>query len=99
MGRLITLTNGNDRFTQGFSANNVEIRVFALGGRDTIILDRDDDLGGGSFVNAGDGADRVRNDIENGSVIKLGDVNGDGTADFQILLSGAGAMLASDFLL
>ena len=71
----------------------------ALGGRDTIILDRDDDLGGGNFVNAGDGADRVRNDIENGSVIKLGDVNGDGTADFQILLSGAGAMLASDFLL
>jgi serralysin len=72
MGRLITLTNRNDSFTQGFSANNVEIRVQGLDGRDTIILNRDDDLGGGNFVNAGDGADGVRSDIEQGSLIRLG---------------------------
>jgi serralysin len=72
MARTVTLTNRDDTFVQGFGANNVNVTVIALGGKDSILLDRDNDLGGGNFVNAGEGDDIVENHREDGSSIFLG---------------------------
>jgi serralysin len=72
MARTVTLTNRDDTFVQGFGANNVNVTVIALGGKDSILLDRDNDLGGGNFVNAGEGNDIVENHREDGSSIFLG---------------------------
>ena len=83
MGRTITGTNGADRIEQG---SETEIRIIALGGNDTIILDRSDDLGGGNFVDAGAGNDSVVNAKEFGNEILLGTGNdtyvGTGFASF-----------------
>jgi serralysin len=46
-----------------------------LGGNDTIVLDRDDDLGGDNRVNAGKGNDTVVNSFEGGNAIVLGKGN------------------------
>lgn len=72
MARTITGTNSADRIVQGGSANNVELTINALGGNDTIILNRTDDFGGRNVVNAGDGNDSVANMKEDGNVIDLG---------------------------
>jgi len=72
MARTVTLTNGDNTFVQGFGAANISVTVNALGGRDTIRLDRDDDQGGRNTVNAGDGDDAVVNLKEDGSLISLG---------------------------
>lgn len=72
MPRTVTLTNGDNVFVQGLVAANINITVLALAGNDTIRLDRSDDLGGGNFVNAGDGNDAVVNLKEDGSAIFLG---------------------------
>jgi Ca2+-binding RTX toxin-like protein len=62
-------TNGNDRIDQnGVPALDIK----ALGGNDTIVLDRSDDLGGDNRVNAGGGNDTVVNSFEGGNVILLG---------------------------
>lgn len=83
MGRTITGTNGADRIEQG---RETEIRIIALGGNDTIILNRSDDLGGGNFVDAGAGNDSVVNAKEFGNEILLGSGNdtyvGTGFASF-----------------
>ena len=75
MGRQITLTAGNDSFTQSAVANNVALQIFGLAGNDTIILDRTDDFGGSNRVDAGAGDDGVVNHREFGNVIGLGDGN------------------------
>ena len=75
MGRTVRLTNRADTFTQGLSANNVEINLFTLGGNDRVNLNRDDDLGGGNTVNTGKGNDVVVNLKESGNIIRLGDGN------------------------
>lgn len=72
MPRTVTLTTTDDVFVQGFGASNINVTVLALAGNDTIQLNRDDDLGGGNFVNAGDGNDEVLNLDEDGSTIFLG---------------------------
>lgn len=72
MGRTLTLNNLANSFTQGLAPNNVEIKIFALGGNDRIILNRSGDLGGGNVVNAGSGNDVVINFKEFGNIIKLG---------------------------
>ncbi|MBB1250339.1 calcium-binding protein [Rhizobium sp. G21] len=69
MGKTINGTNKADRIEQG---SNIEIRVFAKGGDDVIVLNRDDDLGGGNFVDAGSGNDVVGNRKEAGNDIRLG---------------------------
>ncbi|PPJ49266.1 calcium-binding protein [Rhizobium sp. KAs_5_22] len=69
MGRTITGTNGAERIEQG---SETEISILALGGNDTIILNRSDDLGGGNFVDAGAGNDSVVNAKEFGNEILLG---------------------------
>jgi serralysin len=75
MGRTVRLTNRADTFTQGLSANNVEINLFTLGGNDRVNLNRSDDLGGGNTVNTGKGNDVVINLKESGNIILLGDGN------------------------
>jgi Ca2+-binding RTX toxin-like protein len=72
MGRTINGTNSADRIEQG---SDIEIRVFAKGGADTIILDITDDRGGGNFVDAGSGKDSVVNHKEQGNDIRLGTGN------------------------
>lgn len=72
MGRTLTLTDAANSFTQGLNPNNVEIRLFTLGGKDQINLNRSGDLGGGNFVDAGAGNDIVINFKEFGNIIKLG---------------------------
>ena len=75
MGRTVRLTNRADTFTQGLSANNIEITLFTLGGNDRVNLNRDDDLGGGNTVDTGKGNDVVQNLKESGNVIRLGNGN------------------------
>lgn len=65
-------TKGNDRIDQD-GRPGLEIR--ALGGNDTIVLDRDDDLGGDNFVDAGAGKDTVFSAFEGGNTILLGKGN------------------------
>lgn len=72
MSRVLRLTNGNDRFVQGLNANNVGIEIIALRGRDSISLNRSDDLGGRNTVNAGSGNDTVQSFREDGNFIELG---------------------------
>jgi len=72
MGRTIRGTNGADRIIQGGSINNVELVIRALGGNDTIVLNRTDDFGGHNNVDAGRGHDKVVNLKEDGNVIRLG---------------------------
>lgn len=72
MGRTVTLTTGNDRFIQGFAANNIQVTVLGLAGVDAITLNRVDDLGGGNTVNAGAGNDTVLNRLEGGNSIAMG---------------------------
>ncbi|MCB1446121.1 MAG: calcium-binding protein [Rhizobiaceae bacterium] len=94
MARRINGTNGNDRIEQN---GRPELDIRAFGGKDTIILDRDDDLGGNNRVNAGDGNDTVLNTFEGGNVILLGKGNdiyiGTGFSQlggFDIVEGGAG---------
>jgi serralysin len=75
MGRTLSMTNGADTFTQGNSAQNIEITLFTLGGKDSVNLNRDDDLGGGNTVDTGKGNDVVVNLKEFGNIIRLGDGN------------------------
>ena len=75
MGRTLSMTNGADTFTQGNSAQNIEITLFTLGGKDSVNLNRDDDLGGGNTVDTGKGNDVVVNLKESGNIIRLGDGN------------------------
>ena len=75
MGRTIRLTNGDDTFRQGLSFQNQEITILALDGNDRIVLDRDDDFGGGNTVSAGAGRDVVVNHDEGGNLISLGSAN------------------------
>lgn len=72
MGRTIRGTSGADRIIQGGSINNAELVVRALGGNDTIVLNRTDDFGGRNDVDAGRGHDKVVNLKEDGNVIRLG---------------------------
>lgn len=73
MGRTITLTTGNDTFRQSAVASNTALTVLSLAGNDTIILDRDDDLGGSNFVKTDLGNDVIHNFKEFGNLINLGD--------------------------
>ncbi|GLS87674.1 hemolysin [Cypionkella aquatica] len=75
MGRQITLTQGNDTFNQSAVSDNSALQIFGLGGNDTIVLDRTDDLGGSNRVDAGAGNDGVVNRKEFGNVILLGEGN------------------------
>lgn len=96
MGRTINGTNGANRIEQG---RDTEVRIFGKDGNDTIILNRTDDLGGGNFVDAGNGNDSVVNMKEFGNDIRLGDGNdtyvGSGFGSFStdradIVKGGAG---------
>lgn len=69
MARRITGTNGNDRIDQN---GRPDLDIRALGGNDTIVLDRDDDLGGDNRVDAGKGNDTVVNTFEGGNIILMG---------------------------
>lgn len=69
MATLIRGTRGNDRLAQN---GEIEVRIVGLGGNDTIVLDRDDDFGGGNFVDAGKGDDTVFSVFEGKNQIKLG---------------------------
>ncbi|MGB8814379.1 MAG: calcium-binding protein [Paracoccaceae bacterium] len=75
MSRLLTLTVGNDTFTQGLGADNIAIQINALAGNDIINLNRSDDLGGDNVVDAGAGNDTVINHREFGNLTALGDGN------------------------
>ena len=75
MARTITGTNGANRIVQGGNINNTNLTIRALGGNDTIILNRTDDFGGNNRVDAGNGNDRVVNLKEDGNVILLGKGN------------------------
>lgn len=99
MGRTIRLTSGNDTFRQGGAVENRQITLLALAGNDRILLDLNDDFGGGNLVVAGAGRDVVENRAENGSVIRLGAGNdaylGTGFGSFatdraDTVLGGAG---------
>ncbi|CAN7658861.1 calcium-binding protein [Rhizobium sp. LjRoot254] len=72
MARIIRGTNGNDRINQN---GRFDLEIYGLGGNDTIVLDRDDDLGGDNFVDAGTGNDTVFNAFEGGNRILLGKGN------------------------
>jgi len=72
MATTIRGTNRADRIEQN---NRPELTIRALGGNDTIILDRDDDLGGGNFVDAGSGNDKVVSTFEGDNRINMGDGN------------------------
>ena len=71
MGRTIRFTNNADTFTQGESANNIEVRLYMLAGNDQVRLDRDDEFGGGNWADMGTGNDRLLA-IEGGNVFFLG---------------------------
>jgi serralysin len=71
VGRTFTLTDNADNYVQNLIADRIEATINARGGNDRISLNRSDDLGGGSTVNAGDGRDVVDNFIEQGSLIRL----------------------------
>ena len=73
MGRTIYLTTANDTFRQSAVTNNVALTVVSGAGNDTIILDRDDDLGGSNVVRTGVGNDAVVNFKEFGNLISLGE--------------------------
>lgn len=53
-------------------------------------------IGTGAFTKS---AGELRYEVVNGSAHVLGDVNGDGVADMQIVLTGVRALMASDFVL
>src|SRR5262245_40073867 len=72
MARIIRGTSGNDRIDQN---GRPELNLQSLGGSDTIVLDRDDDLGGDNRVDAGGGNDTVFSAFEGGNVIFLGSGN------------------------
>lgn len=72
MARIIRGTNGADRINQN---GRPAITIQALGGNDTIVLNRDDDLGGDNTVDAGKGNDTVVNSFEGGNEIALGKGN------------------------
>ncbi|MFM2282094.1 MAG: hypothetical protein RLZZ444_4325 [Pseudomonadota bacterium] len=69
MATTIRGTNRNDTLQQN---GRPEVRIFGLDGNDKIGLDRDDDLGGNNFVDAGNGNDLVANADEGGNRILLG---------------------------
>jgi serralysin len=69
VARTIRGTNGNDELAQN---GRPQVQIFGLAGDDTIVLDRDDDLGGDNFVDAGKGNDTVFNAFEGGNEILLG---------------------------
>lgn len=71
MGQIITLTAGNDRFDQSSIGANSSLTIKALAGNDTIVLDRDDDLGGSNLVYAGLGNDVIVNQKESDNVISM----------------------------
>jgi Ca2+-binding RTX toxin-like protein len=75
MARTINFTIRNDSFRQGFDIDNVEVTLNLFSGNDTVLLNRDDDLGGGNIVNAGRGNDSVINLKESGNIIRLGSGN------------------------
>lgn len=83
MGKTIRGNNKANTIVQGSSP---EVRIFGLGGDDKITLNRTDDLGGGNFVDAGNGNDQVANMKEAGNDIRLGKGNdlyvGSGFASF-----------------
>lgn len=94
MATTIRGTNRADRIEQN---GRPELTIHALGGNDTIILSRDDDLGGGNFVDAGKGNDTVANSFEGENRILMGDGNdtyiGTGFSffnTFDIVNGGAG---------
>lgn len=72
MATKIRGTEGTDKVIQG---NRTELDIRTFGGNDQIKLDRDDDLGGDNFVDAGDGRDVVVNFFEGGNTIRLGSGN------------------------
>lgn len=72
MSRTIRFTNGDDSFRQGFAPENTRLTLVMGGGKDSVLLDRDDDLGGLNRVLAGAGDDSVISRIEQGNVISLG---------------------------
>jgi Ca2+-binding RTX toxin-like protein len=72
MARTIRFTNGDDSFRQGFAPENTRLTLVMGGGKDSVLLDRDDDLGGLNRVLAGAGDDSVISRIEQGNVISLG---------------------------
>jgi serralysin len=72
MARIIRGTNGADRINQN---GRPAITVQALAGNDTVVLDRDDDLGGDNTVDAGKGDDTVVSTFEGGNQIALGKGN------------------------
>lgn len=51
---------------------DIEVEVYAYGGNDLIVLNRIDSYGGFNYVDAGSGADTVRNSFEGGNDIFLG---------------------------
>jgi len=55
-------------------------------------------IGSSSFAGAGAGALRAYVNSK-GKLLIEGDIDGDGSADFQILVTGATSMSASDFIL
>lgn len=69
MGKLIKGTNQADELRQN---GEPDVTVIGGGGADTIVLDRDDDLGGDNVVDAGRGSDTVFNAFEGGNDIRLG---------------------------
>lgn len=72
MARTIRFTNGADSFTQGFAIENRQLTLLLGGGDDRVVLDRDDDFGGGNRVDMGAGADGLVNEAEAGNLIRLG---------------------------
>ena len=72
MGRLITLTAGNDTFRQSDIGANSALVIRSLAGNDMIELNRTDDLGGNNRVQTGLGRDTVINHKEFGNLIALG---------------------------
>lgn len=72
MARIIKGTNRNDRIDQN---GRPELDIRSFGGNDTIVLDRDDDLGGNNRVDAGAGKDTVFSAFEGGNRILLGKGN------------------------
>jgi Ca2+-binding RTX toxin-like protein len=95
MAKKIRGTNRDDTIEQD---GRVGLRIDALGGDDTIVLDRTDDLGGSNSVDAGKGDDTVANAFEGDNRIRLG--SGDDTYvgtgfsllnTFDVVAGGAGA--------
>jgi Ca2+-binding RTX toxin-like protein len=95
MAKLLKGTNRADELAQN---GQIEVAIQGLNGADTIVLDRDDDFGGGNFVDAGKGDDTVFNAFEGENDIRLGKGNdtyiGIGFSFFNtqdIVSGGAGA--------